>query len=232
MQHQWNELSESTKNFIRQQNKQRAINMNEATDIHEAESAGGIMALLRRLVRSADVPDLPGGGSITPGGGSMGGGIRTIQDQIQTIGDILLTIDDVTLKNFWRKLKLWLEGGDIQNLPTYLGGLARLMRTFGYEFYSVGTPPMTRIREIPGFDGFGGGGTDIPGGTDESQFMDDFFQELMNLFNGVENVSPPLNIPWNKNLIPPSAGPNPGGSYPNNPYRGLGPEGMLDPSEG
>lgn len=229
MQHQWNELSESTKNFIRQQNKQRAINMNEATNIHEAESAGGIRALIRRLFRSADVPNIGGGGGITPNPGSMGPGVRTIQDQIKTIGDIVVTVDDVTLRNFWRKLKLWLEGGDIQDLPTYLGGLARLMRTFGYEFYQVGTPPMTRIREIPGFDGYGGGGTDIPG--DYQQFMDDFFQELMNLFNGSGNT-PPLNIPWNKNLIPPSAGPRPGGAYPNNPYRGGGQGGSLDPTEG
>jgi len=225
MQHQWNELSESTKNFIRQQNKQRAIYMNEATDIHEAESAGGIMALLRRLVRSADVPDLPGGGGITPNPGSVPGGANIIANNtlVSTIDDLVRTGSDPSVIKMWNKLKKWMSGEYIPKLPIYLGGLARLLRTYGYEFYSVGTPPMTRIREIEGFDGAGGSGTGIPGGA--NQFMDDFFQNLMELFNTTD-------VPWNDALIPPSAGPNPGGLYPNNPYRGGGQGGSLDPTEG
>ena len=200
--HKWNELSESTQRWLKQNGCQPDLPVQRS--LHESlnepldeQMGGAIRNLLRLIKRSPDVPDGPGGG----GGPIPGsGGVPDLFD----MDDLADLLDGFPTSG---------QGGMLGILQSILNGsltgkalerqmqlYGRMFRQFGWEFYNNGGN--VGIRRIKLVDE-NGNPIDLPpppaGMEGEIPFYDQFAEILSDLFG--QN-----NIPWSPGMaVPPSA---------------------------
>lgn len=201
MQHNWNELSESTKNFMRNQNFKQELR--EAYQEGYQDSMNEDIAGLFRLGRRFLSPKPLGGGAGGLFGNFQGnfgaflntliGANRAFAEQLAQHSDILRRLlnfaqaDPQSARIFTGMLEKILRNMEaLTQVPPPASAIeffqlyARQLVNNGMEFFNDGG--QVGIREIPGYDG------DLMTG-----FMAEFYEALADLFDA-------MDIPWNDDL--------------------------------
>jgi len=191
MQHSWNELSESTRNFIKNKELQEAYQKGYRDSITEYgqldEITGFSKVISNAIKRAIDA------GSGVGGAGGAGGFLRpsTMNDLLELLRGFPSSGGaDTGMSGIYNILASILDGSlSGKALEGAMQRYGRLFRQFGYEFYDNGGS--VGIREIEGFVPSGG----VPGS--EQGFYDNFAEILGSLFNQNQ-------IPWQGGFRVPS----------------------------
>ena len=224
MQHSWNELSESTKNFIKNKELQEAYISGYNSLINEAGRGRG--GRFRRVVKPGQADDfMPGtplirGPGINAAPSNITGPLAALYNTLpQSILDAiggpngplaaladLLAGDNTMLNALYALLSAIGEGG--KNMQDRLQVWSRLFRRLGWEMRDdgYGTIGLFPIPDFPGinaghmdmeFPEFGVTGWSILEGDPQS------IQDFENWMEIMADMFEDLQIPYNSDLAPP-----------------------------
>ena len=205
MQHNWNELSESTKNFMRNKNFKQELReaYQEGYQDSMNEDIGAIFRLGRRFLSPKPIGGGAGGlfgnfqGNFAAFLNSLIGANREFAEQLAENSDILQRLLNFAqadpqsariftgmLEKIIRNMQALAEAVPPVMPPAsviqFFQDYGRHLANNGMEFFNDGG--QVGIREIPGYDG------DLMTG-----FMAEFYEALADLFDA-------MDIPWNDDL--------------------------------
>jgi len=223
MQHNWNELSESTKNFMRNQNFKQELREAYQQGYRDSVTEYGQLDEYPRLLYRVIKRAIDAGGDANLGGG-LGDDIVDAAGAIPPLTGTPLENLQTLLANFPSNARALGVPGIMKMLKGVLSGdltgkalqqqmivFNRLMRQFGYEFFDnngvVGIRPIRGFDMDTAFPGGAAGGGQGPFG--EQEFWETVIEQLQGAFGDAQ-------IPWNPgfglgNLYPNELFPQGGG---------------------